>query len=89
MPGYSRTNFVNAVLTNLYDATANFPGKFVQVGFWTVQDANTSQPLWEEIRERNEVVAITLLCALLAPGVPGVARAAQPATPGMNASTVG
>jgi dienelactone hydrolase len=52
MPGYSRTNFLNAVLTNLYAATANFPNKFVQVGFWQVQDDNVSQPLWQDIRAR-------------------------------------
>ena len=52
MPGYTRTNFINAVFTNLYAATANFPNKFVQVGFWTVQDNNTAEPLWQEIRAR-------------------------------------
>ncbi len=50
MPGYSRDNFKHAVLTNLRAATNNFPGKFVQIGFWKVRDSVGSPALWEEVR---------------------------------------
>ncbi|MCI0416188.1 hypothetical protein L0222_25720 [bacterium] len=50
MPGYSRENFKNAVLVDLYAVTGNFPKKFGYIGFWDVKDKSRVPTLWEEIR---------------------------------------
>lgn len=42
LPGYTRSNFLNAVQHELRALTTNFPGKFVQLGFWKVQDNENS-----------------------------------------------
>lgn len=51
MTNYSRANLTNAVLRNLRAATSNFPGAFVQIGFWPVTDAQASPSLWETMRQ--------------------------------------
>jgi hypothetical protein len=51
MTNYTRTAFTNAVLRNLRATVTNFPTKFVHVGFWPVLDAQSSPPLWQDLRQ--------------------------------------
>ncbi|MBC8096281.1 MAG: hypothetical protein H7Y43_10740 [Akkermansiaceae bacterium] len=50
MAGYSRAALSNAVMTNLRIGVTNFPGRFVQIEFWPVVDAQNSPTLWEFLR---------------------------------------
>lgn len=49
MTNYSRANWTNAILTYLRAQVTNFPNKFVQVGFWQIEDGG-SPSLWQTIR---------------------------------------
>jgi hypothetical protein len=42
MTGYARSNFLAAVQDELRALTGNFPGKFVQIGFWPVTDGGNA-----------------------------------------------
>jgi len=50
IPGYSRSNLEKAVLTHLENVTSSFPGKPVQIGFWTYRDDVSNPPPWEDLR---------------------------------------
>jgi dienelactone hydrolase len=56
LPGYTRSNFLAAVQHELRALTTNFPGKFVQIGFWKVQDNENANyggvEAWEYIRRQ-------------------------------------
>lgn len=56
MPGYTRSNFLAAVQHELRALTTNFPGKFVQIGFWKIQDNENAAyggvEAWEYIRQQ-------------------------------------
>ncbi len=56
LPTYTRSNFLAAVQHELRTLTTNFPGKFVQIGFWKIQD-NEDAPYggveaWEYLRQQ-------------------------------------
>ncbi len=51
IPGYSRTNMEQAVLTHLQTVTRTFPNTPIQLGFWTYQDQQASPSAWEELRK--------------------------------------
>lgn len=54
LPGYTRSNFLAAVQHELRALTTNFPGKFVQIGFWKIQDNENAAyggvEAWEFLR---------------------------------------
>lgn len=56
MAGYTRSNLLKAVQTELRLLTTNFPGKFVQIGFWKVLDGENGSysnlECWEYIRRQ-------------------------------------
>jgi dienelactone hydrolase len=56
LPGYSRSNLLNAVQSELRALTASFPGKFVQLGFWKVLDGENGAygnvDCWEYLRRQ-------------------------------------
>jgi dienelactone hydrolase len=56
LPGYTRSNLLNAVQQELRSLTTNFPNKFVQIGFWKVLDnENTAYggvEAWEYLRQQ-------------------------------------
>ena len=49
--GYTRSNMFMAVQTNLHTVTQAFPGKFVQIGFWTFDDSEGGPEAWEDLRQ--------------------------------------
>jgi len=56
LPGYTRSNFLSAVQQELRMLTTNFPNKFVQIGFWKIQDNENAAyggvEAWEYIRRQ-------------------------------------
>lgn len=56
LPGYTRSNFLSAVQHELRALTTNFPGKFVQIGFWKIQDNENAAyggiEAWEYLRQQ-------------------------------------
>jgi hypothetical protein len=54
LPGYSRSNLLYAVQSELRALTANFPAQFVQIGFWNVLDGENAAygntEAWEYLR---------------------------------------
>jgi len=56
LPAYSRSNFLNAVQTELRALTTKFPQAFVQLGFWKVLDGENGAygnvDCWEYIRRQ-------------------------------------
>ncbi len=55
LPGYSRTNMQNGVLTHLANVTDNFPNVPVQIGFWAYVDNQDASfggvAAWEQLRQ--------------------------------------
>lgn len=49
-PGYTRSNFVDAIKEGLHAVTDELPNKFVSLGFWRVTDNIASPELWEDLR---------------------------------------
>jgi hypothetical protein len=56
LPGYTRSNFLTAVQHELRALTTDFPGKFVQIGFWKIQDNENAAyggvEAWEYLRQQ-------------------------------------
>ena len=56
LPGYTRSNLLFAVQSELRALTTNFPGKFVQIGCWKIQDNENAAyggvEAWEYLRQQ-------------------------------------
>ena len=50
--GYTRQRLLNAVKHELDTVLANFPGKLVHIGFFTVEDNLTGESLWQYLYPR-------------------------------------